>query len=131
MIRLATVDDLKDIKKIANQNREFIGFVMNVALKESIEKQSLKVLIKDKSIIGFVHYHKRRDGWNTLHELAVAKEYQHYGYGQKLFDDVPQPIRLKTTADNINAINFYLKNSMTHVRNEQGKKRELMVFEKK
>lgn len=130
MIRLATVDDLKDIKRIANQNREFIGFVMNVALKESIEKQSLKVLIKDESIVGFVHYHRRKDGWNTLHELAIEKEYQRHGYGQNLFDDVPQPIRLKTTADNTNAINFYLKNSMTHVRNEQGKKRELMVFEK-
>ena len=32
MIRLASEQDLTDIKRIANQNREFIGFVMKVAL---------------------------------------------------------------------------------------------------
>lgn len=129
VIRLATVDDLKTIKKIANQNREFIGFVMNVALAESIKNKSLNVVEIDNMVIGFVHFHARKDSWHTLHELAIFKEYQHSGLGQLLFDTVPHPIRLKTTQDNESAINFYQKNGMAHVRTEQGKKRELMVFE--
>lgn len=89
MIRPAIESDLKDIKRIANQNREFIGFVMNVALRESIAKGSLLVLEKEGEIIGFVHFHARKDGWHTLHELAVSKAHQHAGHGQRLFDQVP------------------------------------------
>lgn len=131
MIRLAIPDDLKRIKQICNQNREFIGFVMNVALKESIKKDSLLVFDSEEhGIIGFVHYHKRLDGWHTLHELAVDKNYQGQGIGQQLYSIVPEPIRLKTTVDNQLACQFYEKNGMTCVRTEQGKKRELLVFEK-
>lgn len=130
MIRLATEDDLKRIKQIANQNREFIGFVMNVALKEAIGKKSLLVYENDKQVVGFVHFHKRLDGWNTLHELVVDKNYQGQGIGKELYVCVPLPMRLKTTTDNIYAQKFYELNGVKKVRVEQGKKRELVVFEK-
>jgi ribosomal protein S18 acetylase RimI-like enzyme len=129
MIRLANENDLDRIKQIANQNREFIGFVMKVALKESIKNHSLLVYEKDNKIVGFVHFYKRLDVWNTLHELAVDKNYQNNGIGKELFSCVPIPVRLKTTVDNINAIKFYELNGMTQVRTELGKKRELIVFE--
>lgn len=130
MIRLAKEEDLPRIKQIANQNREFIGFVMNVALKESITKNSLLVYEKDEKVVGFVHFHKRLDGWNTLHELAVDKAYTNQGIGKELYLCVPLPMRLKTTVDNVYAQEFYEKNGMKKVRTEQGKKRELVVFEK-
>lgn len=130
MIRLAVVDDLVIIKKIANQNRDFIGFVMKVALIEAISKKSLFVFDSVDGVLGFIHYHPRKDGWNTVHELAVMREHQGKGIGQALFDIVPLPMRLKTTVDNATAIAFYAKNNMLHVRNEQGKKRSLVVFEK-
>jgi GNAT superfamily N-acetyltransferase len=130
MIRLAVVDDLDIIKKIANQNRDFIGFVMKVALIEAISKKSLLVFDSVDGVLGFIHYHPRQDGWHTVHELAVMREHQGKGIGKALFDTVPLPIRLKTTVDNSKAIEFYTKNDMLHVRNEKGKKRELVVFEK-
>lgn len=68
--------------------------------------------------------------WHTIHEIAVAKEFQKQGVGRKLFDIVPMPVRLKTTADNKNAINFYEKKGMLLVNIEDGKKRKLCVFEK-
>lgn len=129
MIELAKEEDLKRIKQIANQNREFIGFVMNVALKEAILKESLYIYKKENIIIGFVHFHRRLDGWNTIHELAIDKNYQKQGIGQQLFNVVPKPIRLKTTKDNINACSFYEKNGMSITRVEIGRKRELLVFE--
>lgn len=130
MIRLATEHDLNDIKRIANQNREFIGFVMKVALMEAIQKKSLLVFENLSGVVGFVHYHPRKDGWHTIHELAVSKQCQSKGIGQQLFDFVPLPIRLKTTEDNIKALKFYAKNGMDIVRVENGKKRKLTVLEK-
>lgn len=130
MIRLATEHDLTDIKRIANQNREFIGFVMKVALMESIQKKSLLVFEDLSGVVGFVHYHPRKDGWHTVHELAVSKNLHSKGVGQQLFDSVPLPIRLKTTEDNLKALRFYAKNGMTIVGIENGKKRKLTVLEK-
>lgn len=129
MIRRAEENDLDRIKQIANQNREFIGFVMKVALKEAIKNDSLFVYEDNNKILGFVHFHKRRDGWNTLHELVVDKHYHKQGIGKALFSCVPTPIRLKTTVDNFHAMAFYTFNGMTHIRNEEGKKRSLAVFE--
>lgn len=130
MIRLASEHDLTDIKRIANQNREFIGFVMKVALMEAIQKKSLLVFDNSTGVVGFVHYHPRKDGWHTVHELAVSKSIQCQGIGQQLFDSVPLPIRLKTTEDNVNALKFYAKNGMNIVGIENGKKRKLTVLEK-
>lgn len=130
MIRLASEQDLTDIKRIANQNREFIGFVMKVALIEAIQKKSLFVFEDISGVVGFVHYHPRKDGWNTIHELAVSKPLQSQGVGQKLFDSVPLPIRLKTTEDNVKALKFYAKNGMHIVGIENGKKRKLTILEK-
>ena len=103
---------------------------MNIVLKESIKNDSLYVYEQENLIVGFVHYHKRLDGWHTLHELAIDKNYQYKGIGQKLFDVVPTPIRLKTTEDNKVACLFYEKNGMNFIKKELGKKRELLVFEK-
>jgi len=130
MIRLAVEHDLNEIKRIANQNRTFIGFVMKVALMESIQKKSLWVFEKDSLVVGFVHYHPRKDDWQTVHELAVAKNVQHLGIGQQLFDIVPLPIRLKTTEDNETALKFYAKNGMHIVGMQNGKKRKLTILEK-
>lgn len=130
MIRLATDHDLTDIKRIANQNREFIGFVMKIALIEAIKKRSLLVFEDLSGVIGFVHYHPRKDRWHTIHEIAVSKQLQSKGVGQQLFDSVPLPIRLKTTEDNIKALGFYVKNGMKIVSIENGKKRKLTVLEK-
>lgn len=130
MIRLATFEDLSAIKKIANQNRQFIGFIMKISLIESISNKTLFVFEENKIISGFVNYYSRKDGWNTLHEIAILKEFQNKGIGQKLFNIVPLPIRLKTTADNVNALSFYSKNHMKIIRTEIGRKRELIVLEK-
>lgn len=130
MLRLATEEDLKPIKDVVNQNREFFGFVMNVALKESIKENSLYVYEIDNQILGFINYHIRKDGWSTIYEIAVAKHAHGHGIGKKLLSVLEEPIRLKTTADNTNAIAFYQKQGFFLSRTEQGRKRELLVFEK-
>lgn len=130
MIRLATEKDIPAVGKIAQQNKKFVGFVMNVALAEAVKKGGLHVYTKDDEVIGFVHCHKRLDGWTTLHEIAVAKAYQGQGIGKQLLAVPPEPVRLKTTFDNTVAIALYEKYGFEMKRTEQGKKRELLVFEK-
>lgn len=130
MLRLADNKDIPSVANIAKQNKKFIGFVMNVALEESVKKQSLYVYEENNEIIGFAHFHRRLDGWTTLHEIAVAKDRHHEGIGTKLISVLEEPVRLKTTKDNVHAISFYEKEGFIHTRTEPGKKRELLVFEK-
>jgi hypothetical protein len=42
-----------------------------VALIDAIKHDELLVAESDNIIVGFVHFHKRRDGWNTIHEIGV------------------------------------------------------------
>lgn len=126
--RLGKETDLKDIKRITGQLRNELGFVMNVALIDAIKHDELIVAESDGVVIGFVHYHKRRDGWNTIHEIGVRKDFQSMGIGKELFEMVPKPRRLKTTKDNIKANDFYKMRGMDMIGTEKGRKRELNVW---
>ena len=128
--RLGTENDLIDIKKITNKLRNELGFVMNVALKDAILHDELLVAELDNKVIGFIHFHKRKDGWNTIHELGVLPDYQKLGIGKKLFNMIPKPVRLKTTVDNLTANAFYKYQGMENIGREKGKKRELNIWTK-
>lgn len=126
--RLGTEEDLVGIKKITSQYRKELGFVMNVALKEAILKDELLVAEIDGEIVGFCDFHKRRDGWNTIREIAVRKDFKLKGIGKHLLNSVPKPRRLKCTVDNIDSNNFYKSQGMILDRIEPGRKRELNVW---
>jgi hypothetical protein len=80
------------------------------------------------NVVYRVHFHKRRDGWDTIHEIGVRKDFQSMGIGKELFEMVPKPRRLKTTQDNIKANDFYKMRGMNMTGTEKGKKRELNVW---
>lgn len=126
--RLGNENDIKSIKKITNQLRQELPFVMNVVLMDAISKDELYVADKDGLIVGFIHFHKRKDGWNTVHEIGILKEYQGTGVGKKLFNMIPKPRRLKTTEDNIKANEFYKRQGLKLTGQEQGKKRLLNIW---
>lgn len=126
--RLGNEDDIKPIKKITNQLRKELPFVMNVVLMDAISKDELYVADRNGIIIGFIHFHKRKDGWNTIHEIGVLKEYQGTGVGKKLFNMTPKPRRLKTTVDNIKANEFYKRQGLKLIGQEQGKIRLLNIW---
>jgi ribosomal protein S18 acetylase RimI-like enzyme len=126
--RLGNESDLQDIKKITNQYRSELGFVMNVALKDAINKDELLVAEFQGEVIGFVDFHKRRDGWNTIREIAVRKDFKQKGVGKKLFNMVPKPRRLKCTVDNQYSNDFYKSQGMKLISVEPGRKRQLNVW---
>ena len=101
---------------------------MNVVLIDAIKNDELYVADENDKIIGFVHFHKRRDGWNTVHEIGVNPEYQGIGIGKHLFNLVPKPRRLKTTVDNKKSNDFYKYQGLINTGTEKGRKREVNVW---
>ena len=104
---------------------------MNVALKEAITKDELLVAELNGEVVAFCDFHKRKDGWNTIREIAVKKEYKLMGIGKYLFNLVPKPRRLKCTVDNEYSNNFYKQQGMKLLSIEPGRKRQLNVWVEK
>lgn len=129
-IRAAADEDIPAIKRIANQHKNELGFVMTPSLRRGIEESELHVALVNGRVVGFVNWHLRRDGWSTVYEIAVERDHQRAGIGAELLATVMRPTRLKVTQDNpANA--FYRNQGFTLARTEKGRKRALNVYEKR
>lgn len=128
-IRYARPYDFPEIKRIANQYKNELGFVNTAALSESIERYELHVAMKDGDVIGFVNWHARLDGWKTVKEIAVRKDMRGKHIGHALLCAVPGNIRLKCTVDNP-ANSFYECEGFKLASVEAGRKRTLNVWER-
>lgn len=126
---LATVEDIPAIERIARQYPQGLGFVRRVALLEAISKGNLKIATYDTQIIGFAHGHKRRDGITTIREIGVHRDYKHLGAGRSMIDSFAGTLRLKCTTDNP-ANEFYQRIGFTCIDTENGRKRELNVWQR-
>lgn len=127
-IRLATTGDYTSIKKICNQNREWLPFVMRVAIEESIGRGEVMVAEEDGKVIGFIHFHKRRDGVTTLHEIGVDMNYQRLGIARSLISRLGKPIKLKVVKDNP-ANEFYQRLGFELIGSVFGRTRELNIYQ--
>jgi len=76
--------------------------------------------------VGFVHYYLRRDGWKTIHEIAVRREFRRTGVGRALLRAVEAPIRLTTDADNAESNEFYRREGFDLFDEKRSKKGKLM-----
>lgn len=128
-LRYGNEADIDTIKRIANQYKNELGFVNKAALRDSVARFTLFVAEYMGAVVGFVNSYRRKDGWNTIYEIAVDKAHRGEGIGRALLDAVPRPVRLKCTVDNA-ANEFYAAQGMALVRTEQGKKRQLNVWER-
>lgn len=99
-IRRAAMSDIDTCQRIARSHSKWLPFVRRDSLRRAIDNGELFVAQVDDTVVGFVNWHGRRDGWSTVYDLAVAKGYEGQGVGRALLYAVPCPIRLKCTADN-------------------------------
>ncbi len=137
VIRKATLQDLEAIKQIADANREAIGFVLQPALAQNIQRGWVLVAEKDGVVIGFASYRHRRDEQTTLYEICVAEGYRGNGVGtallEALIDESRQLgkcyLRLKCPASSL-ANAFYAGLAFERVGKEQGRCRELIQWRK-
>lgn len=129
-IRLADIDDIDEIKKIADQNKKEIGFILWPIMTASAKANELFVAFCQNQVAGFIRWHKRKDGWSTVYEICVDEKFRKIGIGKKLLSRIPKPIRLKCPIDN-ESNTFYKRLGFTLTGQEPGKKRKLNVWIKK
>lgn len=115
--------DYTQLRKIANQYRGEFGFIKRVAIEESIQKKELIVAEIDHVVVGFIHFYKRKDGINTVREIAVDKAYLELGIGKILYTMVPKPKRLSASVHNDKANNFSKKVNMNLLKTDKKKQR--------
>lgn len=131
-LRYGTPADVERCQQIARQFRAELPFVMLPQLRESARRRELFVAELDGKIVGFVRWHARRDGWQTVYDLAVSLDAQGLGVGRALLYAVPTPLRLKCTVDNEPGNTFYAGAGMQLIHSagtEAGAKRALNVWE--
>lgn len=126
-IRFAVEEDIPAIKKIANQFKSELGYVMYPSLRRAIVKKELYIAEYGQRVVGFVNWHKRRDGWHTIYEIAVDKQRHREKIGSALLNAVPNPKQLKCTIDNDNA-NLFYEQKLLFGGVENGRKRRLNIW---
>lgn len=116
-------------RKLEDSN--LVGFVMLGMLTESIKRGELLVCEvmegEEKKIVAFANYHKTRNGYTTLGEIAVLREYRNMGMASKMIQKMPRPIKCKCIRSNP-ACKFYLKYGFMPKGVEKGRKQPLVVF---
>jgi ribosomal protein S18 acetylase RimI-like enzyme len=108
-IELASEHDIPRVKHIADirTNKRYLGWVNRARLGESIRKSELHVARLDDIVIGFIRWHRRKDGWTTVYELCVDESHRKLGIGQQLMCITGTgPVKLKCHSSNP-AIHFY------------------------
>lgn len=135
-IRKATPKHLCQIKKIADANKETIGFVLRPALLEAIQRHELLVgIARNGRIFGFVNFHHRLDEKTTIYELCVKEKHRGNGLGRRLIEAVKaesramgkHQIQLKCPTE-IEANRFYSRVGFQQIAVVAGKKRRLNVW---
>ena len=85
-----------------------------------LEKQTSFVTwkIEEKKIIGFVSFYHVKDEIEII-KICIIKSYQRKNYGSILINEIKKlkikKIFLEVSVENINAINFYLKNGFEQI----------------
>jgi len=129
MIRRACVDDIDWIKRLADEHRDELGFVIRSEIERAVSKAEVFV----EPEIGFVVFHHRRDSQTTLYLIAVREKRK--GIGKALvmavIDDARRKgkefIQLKCPV-NLPANEFYKRLGFVLERVDEGKRRKLNVW---
>ena len=119
-IEFASEHDIPGIKRIADirANKRYLGWTNRAILGESIKKSELHVAQLDGTVIGFIRWHRRKDGWTTVYELCVDEPYRKQGIGQQLMCVTGTgPVKLKCHSSNP-AIHFYKRLSFKVISTE-------------
>ena len=135
IIRVARQRDLNSINALANTHRRELGFVRKVTLAASIRRQEILAAENDYQVVGFVHYHHRRDKQTTLYNIVVLSDSRHRGVGKRLINALVKESRsldkrwivLKCPSE-LPANKFYRHIGFQRWRKEPGKRRVLIVW---
>ena len=109
-----------DYKTLIEIEKSFFKDSMSInELKNFENDASYKIWkIKDKKIIGFIYFFHVKDEIEII-KICIKKSHQRKNYGSKLINEIKKlkikKIFLEVSVQNINAINFYLKNGFQKI----------------
>jgi N-acetylglutamate synthase-like GNAT family acetyltransferase len=135
--RKAALSDLVEIKLLEDKEKSSLGFITRQTISEAIETGSIMLILVDDKIVGFQHYyHRKRDLQTTLYHKTIDREYRRQGLGRTLVNSIVEEARflgrkklfLKCPTD-LSSNSFHEAFGFTLVGKEQGKKRELNLWE--
>ncbi|MCD4785325.1 MAG: GNAT family N-acetyltransferase [Candidatus Eremiobacteraeota bacterium] len=136
LIDYALVGDIKDIKDIADRNRDSLGFIVRSAVSGSIEKKEVLIARYRKEVVGFLIFHQRRDSQVTIYDICVKLEFRRRQIGKRLIEELilesrrnhKSIIKLKCP-DGLSANFFYEGIGFKLTGKEPGKKRRLNIWQ--
>ncbi len=110
-MRPASEADIAAIKCIADGCKREVGFISRGMLRNASGRGELLVATLGSEVVGFVDFHRRRDGQITIYGIVVAAEQRGHGIGRSLVaalvaEPLPARLALKCPTDNA-ANNFY------------------------
>ena len=135
LIRKATEDDLNSVKTLADAHRRELGFIRRPTLVEATRREEIIVALHSERLVGFVHYHHRRDEQTTLYDIVVTPDYRRTGLGRDLVHALmlesraqkKQFIVLKCPEE-LAANAFYERIGFERWQEDPGKRRRLIVW---
>lgn len=135
IIRTANRRDLNAVNAMANSHRRELGFVRKVTLTASIDQNEILVAENNDQIVGFVHYHHRRDEQTTIYNIVISSQKRLHGIGKRLITALVRESRslnkqwivLKCPSE-LPANRFYRHIGFRRWQKEPGKRRALIVW---
>lgn len=135
IVREALAADISSVKRLFDQHRVELGFVLRPTLEKAVEAREVFVAVAKDQILGAVHFHHRRDKQTTLYHIAVSNSKHRKGIGTALIKALGEVcvvreqthILLKCPAD-LAANQFYARLGFQRERTESGKRRALHVW---
>ncbi len=96
LYRKAISADLEAIKSLADQHKNELGFVVRAAFAKSIDASEIILALDENgAVLGFVHYHHRKDGQTTLYSIVVDEVHRRRGIGKRLVAELGEEARRK------------------------------------
>lgn len=129
VVRLADQSDLDAVKRLADAYEKQLGFVLRHKLQERLRAEELLVAQHTTAnVVGFMSFHKKRNGWTAIYEIAVHTDFRRQGIAQQLISALGnRPLHLKCVAG-LPANDLYAKLGFVCVRQEQRKRRVVNVW---
>lgn len=136
ILRKPTLDDLNQIKSIADSNRDSLGFVIKGEFLFSIKKKWMFVIDIESKICGFINYRHRKDDVTTVYQICVEDQNRGKGYGSFLMDKLAEEakkcgkkeIRLKSPIKN-ESNEFYRNYGFEIISKEKRKQNTILIWQ--
>lgn len=137
-VRRAVSSDLTATKALADAHKRELGFILRPVLEQAIQQGEVLVAANGVDMLGFVHFHHRRDEQTTLYNIVVDPEHRRRGVGKRLLESLVNECRereksfiLLRCPEDLAANKFYERSGCTIIGTEASKRRRLIVWRRK